>query len=93
MTETKGDSVASALGQPFTPGTADASEWEALPDEVALASEDAWRTAEWEGLAAGSPDGELAPELATPDEAAPELAPPELAGPDEPGVRHEAGGG
>ncbi len=37
MTETKGDSVASALGQPFTPGTADAIEWEALPDEVAVA--------------------------------------------------------
>ena len=37
MTETTGDSVARALGQPFTPGTADAVEWEALPDEVAVA--------------------------------------------------------
>ena len=31
MTETKGDSVARALEQPSTPGTADAVEWEALP--------------------------------------------------------------
>ena len=63
------------------------------PDEVALTSEDAWRTAGWEGPVGGSPDGEPAPELAAPDEHAPELAPPDLAAPDEPGVRHEAGGG
>ena len=58
------------------------------PDEVALTSEDAWRTARWEGPAAGSPEGEPAPEPAAPDGPAPELAAPE-----EPGVRPEAGGG
>jgi hypothetical protein len=73
-----------------------AEDWR--PDEVALTSEDAWRTAAWEGPAAGPPEGEPPPELAAPDEPAPELAAPhepapELAAPDEPGVRHEAGGG
>ena len=58
------------------------------PDEVALTSEEAWRTAGWEGPAAGSPEGEPPPELAPPERPAPKLAPP-----DEPGVRHEAGGG
>ena len=56
-------------------------------DEVALTSEDAWRTVGWEEPAAGSPEGEPPPELAPP-----ELA-PETAAPDEPGVRHKAGGG
>jgi heterodisulfide reductase subunit D len=37
MTESQGGDIARALGQPFTPGTADAVEWEALPDEVAVA--------------------------------------------------------
>ena len=37
MTETKGDDVAHALGQPFTPGTADGVDWERVPDEVAVA--------------------------------------------------------
>jgi len=77
-------------------------------DEVAMTSEDAWRTSGWEEPVAGHPEGEPAaepappelgsPELTAPDEPAPELtAPdepaPELAAPDEPGVRHEAGGG
>jgi len=61
-------------------------------DEVAVTSEDAWRTSGWEEPVAGHPEGEPrpepAPELAPPDEPAPELA-----APDEPGVRHEAGGG
>ena len=37
MTETHGDDIFRALGQPFTPGTAGAVDWEALPDEVAVA--------------------------------------------------------
>jgi hypothetical protein len=57
-------------------------EWR--PDESAATSEEPWRTAGWEGPAAGSPDGK-------PPQ--PERPAPERAAPDEPGVRHEAGGG
>jgi len=74
-----------------------AEDWR--PDEVALTSDDAWRTTGWEEPAAGPPESEPppelpAPELAPPDEpAAPREPAPELAAPDEPHVRHEAGGG
>jgi hypothetical protein len=73
-----------------------AEDWR--PDEVAMTSEDAWRTSGWEGPAAGHPEGEPPAELAPPELAPPELAAPdepapELSAPDEPGVRHEAGGG
>ena len=68
-------------------------EW--LPDAPAGASEDAWRTAGWEGPAAGTPEGEPpAPErAASPERPAPEPPAPERTAPDEPGVRNEAGGG
>jgi hypothetical protein len=62
------------------PGEAD--EW--WPDEEAVASEEAWLPAGWEGPAARSPEAEPPP---------PERAAPERTAPDEPGVRHEAGGG
>ena len=55
-------------------------EWR--PDAYATTSEEAWRTAGWEGPAAASPEGE-------PPQ--PERPATERAGPDEPGVRHEAG--
>jgi hypothetical protein len=62
-------------------------------DEVALTSEDAWRTAGWEEPAARSPEGEPPLELAPPELTAPVDPAPEAAAPDEPGVRHEDGGG
>jgi hypothetical protein len=61
------------------PPSDEADDW--LPVEPAPTSEDAWRTAGWEGPAAGSPERELPP---------PEHPSPERTAPDEPGVRHEA---
>jgi hypothetical protein len=54
------------------------------PDEFVAMREEAWRTAGGEGSASVPPDGEL-PQ--------PERPNSERAAPDEPGVRHEAGGG
>jgi hypothetical protein len=62
-------------------------EWR--PDEYAATSGEAWRTAGWEGPAAGSPEGEPP----QPERTATELTAPERPAPDEPGVRHETGGG
>jgi hypothetical protein len=62
-------------------------EWR--PDEYAATSGEAWRTAGWEGFAAGSPEGEPP----QPKRTATEPAAPERPAPDEPGVRHETGGG
>jgi hypothetical protein len=60
----------------------EADEWR--PDEGAVASEEAWLPAGWEGPAARSPEAEPPP---------PERPAPERTSPDEQGVRHEAGGG
>ena len=64
-----------------------ADEW--LPTEPAGIGEDAWRTAGWEGTAAGAPEGEPP----APEPSAPEPSAHERPAPDEPGVRNEAGGG
>ena len=67
-----------------------ADEWP--PTETAEAGADAWRTAGWEGTAAGGPEGEPpAPERTAP----PSGQPRRRSGPapDEPGVRNEAGRG
>jgi hypothetical protein len=64
-----------------------ADEWQ--PDNGAVASEEAWLPAGWEGPATRSPEAEP-PSLEPPP---PEPPAPERTAPDEPGVRHEAGGG
>ena len=63
------------------PPVDEADEWQ--PDEDAVASEEAWLPAGWEGPAARTPEAEPPPERPAPERTAP----------DEPGVRHEAGGG
>lgn len=68
------------------------------PDDLGT-GDDAWRAAGWEEASAPSPRTEPAPpERAAPDQPepeppVPEHTPLERIAPDEPGVRHEAGGG
>src|SRR5215204_4070570 len=64
------------------PPADEADEWQ--PDEGAVASEEALLPAGWEGPAAKFPEAEPTP---------PARPAPERTAPDEPGVRHEAGGG
>jgi hypothetical protein len=74
-----------------------ADDWR--PDELAATDDNAWPAVGWEEARTASlgtepaPSERAAPEPPEPEPPVPEQTPLERTAPDEPGVRHEAGGG